>query len=157
VTAIYRIKVKTQHYEVEVESNEKEFVVQKLEEHLRTFGRESATPQSSIPPVTTTTVEGYKELSLQEFINQVEPSSGPEYVLAIGYFLEKHQSLKNFTSAQIKAEFQRAKFQHPNPTDALLKARGAGKVMDGPEKGTYVLTRTGEQWVQTKLAVRAKQ
>jgi hypothetical protein len=148
----YRIKVKTNQYEVEVESTEKEFVVQKIEEHLRSF-RGSSQSETQHNTTQQSGAVGGKDLSLQEFINRIKPSSGPEHVVTIGYFLEKHQSLPAFTSGQIKSEFQRAKFQHPNPTDALLKARAAGKVMDGPEKGSFVLTRTGEQWVEGRLTL----
>jgi len=155
MTSMYRIKVKTQHYEIEVESSDKDFVVQKFEEHVKQFAERPAVMPAM--KVSTKTELAGKDLSLQEFINQVAPSSGPEYVVTIGYFLEKYQQVPGFTSAQVKTEFQRAKFQHPNPTDALLKARGAGRVMEGPEKGTFVLTRTGEQWVENKLGTPSQQ
>jgi hypothetical protein len=151
----YKLRLKTQTFEVEVESSDREFV----EEKIRTFadrvqrnGNEALSAGSiSEPHDFAGTESGAKRLSLSEFIQRVGAMSGTEYVVAVGYFLEKHQGLKAFTSADVKAAFLKLKFQHSNPSDAIAKARAAGKLMEGQDKNTYVLTQTGEAWVAERL------
>lgn len=87
-----------------------------------------------------------KNLSLVEFVRSISPTSGPEYVVTIGAYIEQTTS-GGFTSSDIRSGLITAKVKLANPSDALLKAKIRGLVMDSGNKGGFVLTRSGEQWI----------
>ena len=155
MNASYRIKVRTDRVEIEVESTDKAFVEEKIASLLsdpQIFSlRLPASTENATQDQRSSKSPNSKELSLPEFIRRVRPESGPEYVITVGYFLEKFQSLTGFNSSQIKEGFTKARYQHTNPSDAILKARAQGKLMEGPERSTYILTQSGEQWVEQRL------
>lgn len=151
---MFRIRYRTGAFEIEVESDEKDFVTSKFAELLASATDEapgtkvlgtSAQPSPVAPPGTA------KELSVQEFLRELKPASGTEFVVGIGFFLEKHKGLSSFAASDIKEGFLKAKFNHSNPSDAIAKARAQGRLMEGSERGTYVLTRSGEEWVELQL------
>ena len=84
----YKVRIKTERYEVEVEGDEKEFVIETLERQLASLS-EGPSNISSVASSPLPTVSG-KSISLQEFLLKVRPSSGPDYVVAIGFYLEKY-------------------------------------------------------------------
>lgn len=91
-----------------------------------------------------------KRLSLPEFVRKLQPKSGPDYVVAIGSYLEKVEGNADFSGPEIKAGFRTCKYDHSNPFDAIGKAKATGRVMDASEAGRYVLTQAGETWVESR-------
>lgn len=152
--AHFRVRIKRNDFEIEVESTEKDYVDSKFKEFYedltKNFSSLPATPKNEDngkqPPLTP------KETSLQEFVKRVKPNSGPEKAVTIGYFVEKIQNKGSFHVQEIKDGFSKIKFPHSNPSDTVSKAKANGKIMEGPEKGSYILTQTGESWVEERLS-----
>jgi hypothetical protein len=91
-----------------------------------------------------------KGISLVEFVRSINPSSGPEHVVAIGAYVEQTTS-HGFSSSDIRDGLIAAKVKLANPSDALSKARGRGLIMESSDKGTFVLTRSAEEWIAERL------
>lgn len=154
----YRVRINCNGYEVEVESTERGYVDEKIEEYLEEAKKFSSSPsqegekgfsngQKLLLPS-----NGIKNISLPEFLRKVKPKSGPEYAITIGYFVEKIQNKDAFFMSEIKDGFTKVKFPHSNPSDTVSKAKSSGKIMEGPEKNSYILTQTGEAWVEERLS-----
>jgi hypothetical protein len=143
MNSTYRVKISQGDFGLEIESHEREFVEEKLARYF---------PQSS--PVwgaaATATPQPGKRLSFNEFIRMVNATSGTDYVVAIGYHLEKMEDLKEFSIKDIKEGFRRAKVSYSNPSQALVNAKTQGLVMLTSD-GKYVLTSTGERFIESKL------
>jgi hypothetical protein len=150
---IYRIKVKYEDIEIEVESTDADYVEKNFEKIKAEFLNNSASiktekqgPTGEVP-----NLKSGKGMSMAEFVRIVKPKSGTDYAVTIGYYVEKIQSHGSFSGTDIKNGFLQVKFQHSNPSDTINKAKSTGKVMDSQERGSYVLTQTGEEWVEERL------
>lgn len=96
-----------------------------------------------------------KSASLAEHIRAVEPSGGLEYVLAVGYYLEKYSRLLGgFRRRDLAEGFKAVGYQHSNPGVPIATARRRGLLMDGEEHEKLLLTETAERWVEERLRSR---
>lgn len=153
MSALHRIKIRVKDIEIEVEASDRAYVESKFDELKNEFlgkGR-SDKDQGKIKDASHQPPIKKKDVSLQEFLRLIKPKSGTDYAVAIAYFTEKYTDKENFDSSDIRNGFMTAKFRHSNPTDTINKAKSAGKVMDAKDKGTFVLTQSGEKWVEEKL------
>lgn len=94
-----------------------------------------------------------KAVSIKEFMILKKPKNDLEKTLAIGYFLEKHQRLANFTSSELVSGFGSAKEPSPtNISDMIAKNIKKGLMMEatGKKEGkrAYNLTSSGEKFVE---------
>ena len=141
----YRVRVKTDHREIEVESTEKAFVEEKLESLSKQLNILSVSKGQEILAST-------KRESLHEFLGRIKPKGATEHTVAIAYFLEKMEGLTEIAVKDIKEGFRRVKFPHSNPSQALSDAKTQRFLMDGSTPKHYVVTGTGEKWIQSKLS-----
>lgn len=141
----YRIRVKTDHREIEIESSEKTFVEEKFNALSKQLNMLSSTNamQGSY-------TSGKKE-SLNEFLGRVKPKSATEYTISIAYFLEKMEGLTEIAFKDIKEGFRRAKFPHSNPSQALIDAKTQGLLM-GDSLKHCIITGKGEKWIEGRIS-----
>ena len=147
MTDQYRVRIRRDDIEVEVESTDREYVDEKLNLYL-------GSPQPSLPTPQAgggSFRGGAKSQSLQEFIRIVKPDSGIDHVVAITYYYEQFGGKSELRTKDIREAFRALKVKYSNVPDAVAKARVAGLLMDGASKGTFVASKTGEDWVETAL------
>lgn len=144
----YKIRVRKDQFEIEIESSEKDFVVEKLKELMDNLDVkiQSKTIQSK-----STQPNGTKQKSFNEFLNEVSPTSATEYTVAITYYMEKVEGVNEINVKDIKEGFRKAKFAHSNPSQALINAKTQGLLMEGSTPKHFILTQTGEKWVEEKI------
>ena len=101
-----------------------------------------------------------KALSIREFIQQLDLKKHTDISLAFGYYLEKHQGVSEFGPADINNCYYEAKLEPSNTSQMIIQNIRRGYLMvtkkkKGEEKGKkgkgYTLTRSGEQFIQSKL------
>jgi hypothetical protein len=101
-----------------------------------------------------------KALSIREFIQQLDLKKHTDITLAFGFYLEKHQGASEFSPADINNCYYEAKMEPSNTSQMIIYniKRGflmaAKKAKEGKEKKGkgYTLTRSGEQFIESKLA-----
>lgn len=100
-----------------------------------------------------------KSLSIREFIQQLELKKHTDISLAFGFYLEKHQGVPEFSSADINNCYYEAKLEPSNTSQMIVQNIKRGFLMvaknargEKEKKGKgYTLTRTGEQFIESKL------
>lgn len=153
----YRLKIKFGDIEIEVEGTDKEYVNHNFEklskEYIESIGRNATNNIMKTTEGSKASAEKEisKSMSSAEFVRIIKPKSGTDYAVTLGYYLEKIVGKEEFTGADIKNKFIEVKFKHSNPSDTISKAKTTGRIMDGHEKNSYILTQTGEQWVEDRL------
>lgn len=148
MAALYRVRIRRGDVEVEVESTDKKYVKAMLAEHLSPPAQQQAAPSASPGAA----VPGGKQTSLQEFVKQVAPKAAREYVVTVIYFKEKSESMAEVRPKDVAAAFKSLKYKCGNVSDAVAKAKRGGHLMSGDSPRCYVVTNTGENWVQERLA-----
>ena len=146
---LYRVRIKRGDSEVEIESSDKAYVEEKIREYMDSTVQTPTGVGGSVSPKGA--MEGNKQLSLPEFIDRVRPQVDTEYVLAVTYYQEKFEDAESVKSADVVEKLKEVKYKHSNPYYAISRAKKKGLIMNGTEKGTFVATRTGEQWVDDRL------
>lgn len=157
----HRIKVTIPRLggQIELESDDRDFVVKQFD---RLAGLYFKTENSA---ETTDEIDEDKEvvnemaelaprkgLSLQEFVKQLTPKNGTDYLLAIGYFLEKIVQRTSFSSSDVVQELKKLKVNHSNPYQAIAGARARGLLMDGAEgPRSLQLSNTGMEAVEVLM------
>lgn len=149
----YRVRIKNQEFEVEIESTDKAFVEKKLKDYsvvsfegsTRKSGASSETQKSS------SSASG-KKLSIQEFVKTVKPKGGPQHAIAAIYYLETHGGQPDASTSDVTAAFKTIRFKSTNVTRDVLTAKSQGYVMNGNTKRTWVVTNTGQEWVQGRIS-----
>lgn len=103
-----------------------------------------------------------KALSIREFIQQLELKKHTDITLAFGFYLEKHQGVSEFSPADINNCYYEAKLEPSNTSQMIIynikrgflmaakKVKEAKEVKGKKGKG-YTLTRSGEQFIESKL------
>ena len=153
----YRLKIVQAGREFEAEGD-KSFVL----EMLKRFGQQ--TPNSNVPgdqasPKTSPERKSLgrlspgKALSIREFIQQLDLKKHTDITLAFAYYLEKHQSVSEFTAADINSCYYQAKLEPSNTSQMIILNIRRGFVMASKTKGEkgknrYTLTSSGEQFVE---------
>ncbi len=150
--AEYRVRVRKGEVEIEVESSDKSYVESKLGEwskRLSLGAREIVAPEQDVPSRS----PGVRGKSLAEHVRALAPKSGPQYVIAVGDYLERYGQLANgFKTRDLVDGFRTVKYRHSNPAEAVRQAKQQGFLMDGKESGSLLLTQTAESWVKGQLA-----
>lgn len=157
MTSSYRLKIKFGEIEIEVESTDEDFVNQNFDNLRREYvallesdSRDSGV-KSTKGPDSANAKSVNKSMSLAEFVRLIKPRSGTDYAVTLGYYIEKITGKEEFTGGDIRSKFIEVKYKHSNPSDTISKAKATGRIMDGHEKNSYILTQTGEQWVEERL------
>ncbi len=146
----YRIRVRSGDLEIEISSHDKSFVEEKLKE----YEKKQLQPSASAPGKQKTrepSTPSSKRLSMQEFVRRTTVRTATERVLAATYFKEKYEHAEEISRTDIIAAFKVMKYTCANPSDAIAKAKKKAWLMDGIEKGSFVTTHTGEEWIEARL------
>jgi len=98
-----------------------------------------------------------KRQSAKEFLLLRRISSETQKVLALAYFLEKHEALASLNVQDLESAFRSAREKLPkNMNDAVNKNVARGLLMEAREKKdskkAWHLTATGERFVEEQLA-----
>jgi hypothetical protein len=157
----YRLKIGD--FEAE---GDKAFVAEMLKHYGPQASAEPATGQKTgkaggakrASTVTRTTAG--KALSIREFIQQLDLKKHTDITLAFGFYLEKHQGVSEFSPADINNCYYEAKMEPSNTSQMIIYNIKRGFLMaakkakeDKGKKGKgYTLTRSGEQFIESKLA-----
>lgn len=97
-----------------------------------------------------------KALAVGEFIRQLGFKKHTDIALAFGYFLEKHSGLSDFTPADINTCYYDSKMEASNTSQMIIRNIKQGRIMEAKKgkdqkKKSYVLTRTGEEFIIEKM------
>lgn len=156
----YRLRIAREGREFEAEGD-KNFIFEMLKKYgpeapvstvdtAKSSQRTPPKPAASKPPIPD------KSLSIREFVQQLNLKKHTDITLAFGYFLEKYQGVSEFTPADINNCYYEAKLESSNTSQMVIQNIKRGYLM--PSKGArkkgrklYTLTRSGEQFIQSKL------
>lgn len=157
--ATYRIRIVKPDFELEAEGD-KAFVIEMIKKFegespdSRTIKRkqpkQSKIDIKEIPPK-------IKTVSVGEFILQVGTKKHTETVLAFGYYLEKYSGAKEFTAADINSCYYDSKMESSNTSQMINNNIRTRRMMEAKRKQgkkgrkAFVLTRTGEEFIEKKL------
>lgn len=95
-----------------------------------------------------------KSLSIGEFIIQLGFKKHTDTVLAFGYYLEKYAGMSEFNTADINKCYYDAKMESSNTTQMFTQNLKSARIMrakGSKKKGQFVLTRTGEAFIEQAL------
>jgi len=160
----YRIKIVRGDLQFEAEGD-KTFVLQMLARFDQ--------PESGVPSAPrgapkarggratpSTALSVAKGTSTGEFIRQFRFKRHTDFVLAFGYYLEKHSGVTAFAAADINNCYYEAKRESSNTSQMIIQnikrgymmeAKSSGKGRKGAKK-LYRLTSSGEEYLQKALA-----
>jgi hypothetical protein len=100
-----------------------------------------------------------KRISLGEFVRQFQFKKHTDFVLAFGYYLEKHSGLSAFSAADINNCYYEAKMESSNTSQMIIQNIKRGFMMPAKGKGVekggrklFTLTRSGEEHLQKASA-----
>jgi len=157
--ATYRVRIVKPDFELEAEGD-KAFVIEMINK-FEGESPDSSTIKKKPPKQSITDIKGTslttKPLSVGEFILQVGTKKHTETVLAFGYYLEKYAGAKEFTAADINSCYYDSKMESSNTSQMIINNIRTRRLMEAKrkpgEKGrkAYVLTRTGEVFIEKKL------
>lgn len=153
---VYRLKVVRGDLHLEVDGDKK-FILEMLERFdTPSTGRPSDSPavgktgrvskkEALTPPIG-------KGISPGEFIRQFRFKKHTDFVLAFGYYLEKHSGLEAFSAADINNLYYEAKMESSNTSQMIIQNIKRSFMMPAKVKGEqksgrklFTLTRTGEE------------
>lgn len=152
----YHVRIHQGDLEIEVKSEDKTFVQAQVEKFFPAkphVAKEKGRTPTREPHFTASTTG--KPLSIAEFKKIAKPESGTEHVACVAYYFEKHQNLAEFGTKDLLGGLKDLKLNVKNPSDAIVKAKGAGYLMPGKTAGTLMLSSSGEKCVED-LIERAK-
>ena len=91
---------------------------------------------------------------MAEHVRALAPKSGPQYVIAVGDYLERFGNMAHgFKTRDVADGFRSVRYRHSNTAEAIRQAKQQGFLMDGKELGTLLLTQTAESWIKGQLAL----
>lgn len=98
---------------------------------------------------------GGKRTSAGEFIKQANAKSQSDVALLLGYYLEKVNGVRNFTSTELST-FAKDEAKRPftNVSDVIAKLTARGLMMSAGDKEghrSYSLTASGEEYVDAMM------
>lgn len=153
----YRIRFVRGSQEFEVEGD-KEFVldmVEKFEIFSEKYGVQPSTPKvhiiekEKIPAQVLT-----KDVSVGEFIRQLNLKKHTDIVLAFGYYLEKYSGLNEFAPADINNCYYEAKLESSNTSQMIIQNIKRGFIMQSKgenKEKRYTLTQSGIEHIESKM------
>lgn len=97
-----------------------------------------------------------KSVSIREFIQQLDLKKHTDITLAFGYYLEKYQGVGEFSAADVNNCYYEAKLEASNTSQMIIQNIKRGLLMasrktDEKKRNRYTLTRSGEQFIESKL------
>jgi hypothetical protein len=124
-------------------------------------GTPLATEQPKVKGVPALPSSPGKKVSAGEFIRQLGFKKHTDIVLAFGYYLERVSGLTSFTPADINTCYYEAKLESSNTSQMIIQNMRTGRMMAAHKatakgKRAYVLTRTGEEFMENRPAKPAK-
>lgn len=146
MSVYYRVRVRQENFEVEVESSERAYIDEKLEAYGVSPIPSRATRRLDAAAPSQT---GPKPTSIQEFARQVGPTKDVEYVATATYFCEKYEEMEEVKAKDVTERFSKIKYKHSNHSVAIARAKEKGWLMD--RGAGFVVTNTGERWVEERL------
>jgi len=150
MTGIYRVRVRRGDVEVEVESNDKNFVERHLEQQMAAALAVAKAPShattESEPPCGTR-----RPLSLREFYKQVSPKQMQQRAATIAYYVE-HMSTEKVeewkpTDIETKWADTGEKKRPGNLAGTIRQSTFFSRI----RPGQYRLSNTGLEWVEGEL------
>ncbi|MCC6489831.1 MAG: hypothetical protein IT364_20245 [Candidatus Hydrogenedentes bacterium] len=154
----YRIRIVKPDFEFEAEGD-KAFVQQMFERYgMAGKSIESAQDTTKSDETGNRIASSDKAMSVGEFVRKLEIKKHTDLVLAFGYYLEKFSDGAEFTPADINQCYYDAKMENSNTSQMIILNIKSGRMMEAKKpKGSkgrrgYLLTRTGEEFVEQKLA-----
>ena len=152
MTQQYRIKLRKDQIEFEVESTDRKFVESKIVELKKEF---IAEPTNELVNHLREPTGPRKKESLMEFLKKINAKSATDHAVAIAYYLEKVDGIEEISIKHIKTGFRLAKFQHSNASQVLVDAKTRSFLMDGSAPKLYTITQSGVRWVEDRLHASA--
>ena len=162
----YRIRIVKADYQFEAEGD-KAFVLEMLNRFEGGALEAPAKPihkgrrKTGVTP--TRSIGTGKDLSISEFTRQLGLKKHTDIVVAFGYYLEKYSGLASFTPADINGCYYDAKMESSNTSQMIILNIKSSRIMpakkpkgSGKGKKRYLLTRTGEAFVEGKLSASAQ-
>jgi hypothetical protein len=151
--AEYHVRIRKGEVEIEVGSSDKGYVDSKVTEWSQRLSLGAGSDANSQGEEGARRAPGAKGKSVAEHVRALAPKSGPQYVIAVGDYLERFaQMTDGFKTRDLVDGFRTVKYRHSNPAEAVRQAKQQGFLMDGKESGTLLLTQTAEAWVKGQLA-----
>lgn len=157
--ANYRIRIIKEGVEFEAEGD-KTFVIKMLDRFEQRSGVPSMRDKKDTSKVdakkTSTFTIASKTISIGEFIRNLGVKKHTDIVLAFGYYLEKHSGLVAFTPADINNCYYESKMEASNTSQMIIQNIRRGRMMaskgeTAKKKKAYRLTRTGEDFIESKI------
>ncbi len=162
----YRLKITRGDLNFEAEGDKK-FVL----EMLARFDKPPSPPPASVE--VTRTAKGRvsapqlviaKGTSPGEFIRQFRFKKHTDFVLAFGYYLEKHSGLTEFSAADVNNCYYEAKMEASNTSQMIIQNIRRGYLMEAKKRAQenkasrklFTLTRSGEEYLQKALTGSAE-
>jgi hypothetical protein len=165
----YRLKVVRADVQFEAEGDKK-FVLQMLTRFDKAPTLEELAAPLPARPAKGKTGRGaalpiVKGTSPGEFIRQFHFKKHTDFVLAFGYYLEKHSGLAAFSAADINNCYYEAKMESSNTSQMIIQNIRRGFMMGAKKtdkesknaRKLFTLTHTGEEHLQKALAGGSKQ
>ena len=148
------LRVQMGGFSVEV-SGSPEYVEKKLDELIQKYGPSRGVSQPSV--LIPANAKG-KPSSPSEFIKKLSPKNQSEKAVVLAYYLEKYIGMASFTTSDLTAVGREAKQpKFTNISDIVAKQvqqgllMGAGGTGDKESGRAYVLTTTGEEYVENLI------
>lgn len=93
------------------------------------------------------------QLSLREFLDELEPKRGPDKITAIGLYLDEHFGQDTFSSAELEQSFQSASEPVPAnmPRDIKWTVKTGWIAPALGVKGRYYVTKTGRRVAEARF------
>jgi hypothetical protein len=152
----YKIKLRRGDFEIEIQGD-KEYVDNKFRELMETqpFPK-TAQPLTSQPKIPA--ADGSKPLSLREFVDQFNTKAHMDFVLLIGFYLERYRGQDSFTATDIKNSYLEMREKLSNAGPFISQNVRKGFLMEAPrkegiKKAMYSLTRKGIQFIENGLSL----
>ena len=148
----YRVRVRRGEFEIEVESNDKDYVEAKLKDfEERVSKAQPVLPAGEGAESLTAVFESGKPISLVELKKLVGAETGTENTVAVAYYLEKLKGQQEYPVRDLVDGLKELRCNFKNYWDVVLKTKQAGFLMEGSSKKMLRLTDTGERWVESRL------
>ena len=158
----YRLKVVRGELNFEAEGDKK-FVLDMLARFDKTSAPQPAAsvelsrPAKGRPAMPQLVIA--KGTSPGEFIRQFRFKKQTDFVLAFGYYLEKHSGLGEFTAADVNTCYYEAKMESSNTSQMIIQNIRRGFLMEAKKRNqenraarkVFTLTRSGEEYLQKAL------
>lgn len=157
-----RIKITKEDLQLEAEGD-RTFVLEMLNRFENNISATAAKPtkanKTAGKPLQSESDHVNKQLSISEFVRRLGIKKHTEIVLSFGYYLEKYSGVTKFTPADINKCYYDAKMESSNTSQMIIQNIRRSYIMqaksdhgENTAKKGYVLTKSGEEFIDNKLA-----